>query len=192
MGRLRSPTAVPLLVSLLHDPDDNARARAAHSLGVIGDPRAAPDLVAALGDPAWPVRAMAAKALGILPGSDGVVALQGALADREWWVRSNAGEALRLKGEPGFRALKAMLDGSDAYAAQKAASMLQEAGVFDGYVKQLVEGTPRERTAARQLLGKLVTLQRTDLLADVARRHADPRVRDAIGRLLEPARDTGA
>ncbi|MGE5744363.1 MAG: hypothetical protein ACM368_10535, partial [Gemmatimonadota bacterium] len=60
------------------------------------------------------------------------------------------------------------------------------------YVTQLVEGTPRERAAARRLLAKLVTLQRTDLLADVARRHADPRVRDAISRLLEPARDVGA
>ena len=192
LGRLRSPTAVPLLVALLKDPDDNARARAAHSLGVIGDPRAAPDLVTALGDPAWAVRAMAAKAIGLLPGSEGIAGLQTGLADREWWVRSNAGEALRLKGEPGFRALVALLDGSDVYAAQKAASMLQEAGVFDGYVAQLVEGSPRERTAARVLLGKLVTLQRTDLLADVARRHADPRVRDAIGKLLEPARDVGA
>jgi hypothetical protein len=135
---------------------------------------------------------MAAKALGLLPGSDGIAGLQTALADREWWVRSNAGEALRVKGEPGFRALVALLDGRDVYAAQKAASMLQEAGVFDGYVAALVEGSPRERTAARALLGKLVTLQRTDLLADVARRHADPRVRDAIGQLLEPARDVGA
>jgi HEAT repeat protein len=172
-------------VSLLSDPQENARARAAHSLGVIGDPRAALDLVAALGDPAWPVRAMAAKALGVLPGAEGIAALQTALADREWWVRSNAAEALRLKGEPGYRALIALLDGRDVYAAQKAASMLQEAGVFDGVVTQLVEGSPRERTAARQLLGKLVLLQRTDLLADVARRHADPRVRDAISRMLD-------
>lgn len=188
LGRLRSPNAVSLLVSLLRDADENARARAAHSLGVIGDPRAAPDLVAALADAAWPVRAMAAKALGQLPGAEGIAGLQTALADREWWVRSNAAEALRLKGEPGYRALVALLDGRDRYAAQKAASMLQEAGVFDGYVTQLVEGNPRERTAARQLLGKLVTLQRTDLLADVARRHADVRVRDAIGRLLETSR----
>lgn len=185
LGRLRSPSAVPLLVSLLSDAHEDARARAAHSLGVIGDPRAAPDLVAALGDPAWPVRAMAAKALGVLPGAEGIAGLQTALADREWWVRSNAAEALRLKGEPGYRALIALLDGRDVYAAQKAASMLQEAGVFDGVVTQLVEGSPRERTAARQLLGKLVLLQRTDLLADLARRHADARVRDAISRVLD-------
>jgi HEAT repeat protein len=187
LGRLRSHTAVPLLVTLLRDRDENARARAAHSIGVIGDPRGAPDLVAALTDAAWPVRAMAAKALGMVPGNAGITGLQVALADREFWVRSNAAEALRLKGEPGYKALKGLLDGPDTYAAQKAASMLQEAGVFDAYVTQLVDGTPRERVAARRLLGKLVTLQRTDLLTDVAARHADPRVRDAVAGLLQPA-----
>jgi HEAT repeat protein len=184
LGRLRSPQAVPLLVSLLHDPEDNARARAAHSLGVIGDPRCAPALVATLRDHAWPVRAMAAKALGMVPGSAGVKALQRALADREWWVRSNAAEALRQKGDPGFRALLGLLDGPDTYAAQRAAWMLQESGVFDGYLRQLVDGTPRQRAAASALLGKLIALERVDLLTDVAERHADPRVREAVTRLL--------
>ncbi len=184
LGRLRSPEAVPLLVSLLSDADENARARAAHSLGVVGDPRAAPELVRALEDPAWPVRAMAAKALGMLAGTAGIRALEAALADREWWVRSNAADALRQKGEPGHRALVRLLDGPDAYAAQKAAWMLQEAGVLDHYVSQLVDGTARERTAARALLAKLVGLQRTDLLTDIAQRHKDPQVREAVTDLL--------
>ncbi len=184
LGRLRSPEAVPLLVSLLSDADENARARAAHSLGVVGDPRAAPQLVQALQDAAWPVRAMAAKALGMVAGAEGIAALEGALADREWWVRSNAADALRQKGKPGHRALVRLLDGPDAYAAQKAAWMLQEAGVLDGYVGQLVDGTARERAAARALLGKLIGLQRTDLLTDIAQRHQDPRVREALTDLL--------
>jgi HEAT repeat protein len=184
LGRLRSPEAVPLLVSLLGDADENARARTAHSLGVIGDPRAAPDLVRALEDPAWPVRAMAAKALGLLAGVEGIGALEAALADREWWVRSNAADALRQKGEPGHRALVRLLDGPDTYAAQKAASMLQEAGVLDHYVAQLADGTARERAAARVLLAKLVGLQRIDLLTDIARRHKDPRLRKAVTDLL--------
>ena len=184
LGRLRSPEAVPLLTQLLLDADENARARAAHSLGVIGDPRAAPALIRALEDPAWPVRAMAAKAIGMLAGSEGIGALEQALADREWWVRSNAADALRQKGELGHRALARLLDGADAYAAQKAASMLQEAGVLDHYVVQLVEGTARERADARALLGKLVGLQRTDLLTDIGQRHKDPRVREAVTHLL--------
>lgn len=184
LGRLRSPKAVPLLEQLLQDPDENARARAAHSLGVIGDPRAAPSLVDALADTGWPVRAMAAKALGMLPGSIGVTELQTALGDREWWVRSNAALALGAKGEKGYKALASLLDSPDPYAAQRAASMLEEAGVFDRYLSKLVDGTPRERSTARKLLAKLIMLQRTDLLNDVAQRHEDPRVREAVTKLL--------
>lgn len=190
LGRLRSPEAVPLLTELLLDADENARARAAHSLGVIGDPRATPPLIRALEDPAWPVRAMAAKAIGMLAGPDGIGALEQALGDREWWVRSNAADALRHKGGPGHRALVRLLDGTDVYAAQKAASMLQEAGVFDHFVVQLVDGTARERADARALLGKLVGLQRTDLLTDVGQRHKDPRVREAVTQLLETVTTT--
>lgn len=184
LGRLRSPKAVRLLEQLLSDPHDNARARAAHSLGVIGDPRAAPKLVLALKDAEWPVRAMAAKALGLLPGTSGVPELKKALGDREWWVRSNAALALGSKGEKGYQALAGLLDSPDTYAAQRAASMLQEAGVFDRFVSKLVDGTPRERAAARKLLGKLVMLQRTDLLQDIASRHEDPEVREAVSELL--------
>jgi len=184
LGRLRSPKAVRLLEDLLNDSHDNARARAAHSLGVIGDPRAAPKLVLALKDSEWPVRAMAAKALGMLPGTTGVPELKTALGDREWWVRSNAALALGSKGEKGYQALAGLLDSPDAYAAQRAASMLQEAGVFDRFVGKLVDGTPRERAAARKLLGKLVMLQRTDLLQDIASRHDDPAVREAVTGLL--------
>jgi HEAT repeat protein len=184
LGRLRSPRAVRLLEDLLNDPHENARARAAHSLGVIGDPRAAPKLVLALKDAEWPVRAMAAKALGMLPGTTGVRELKAALGDREWWVRSNAALALGTKGEKGYQALAALLDSPDTYAAQRAASMLQEAGVFDRFVGKLVDGTPRERAAARKLLAKLVVLQRTDLLQDIAARHEDPEVREAVTQLL--------
>jgi HEAT repeat protein len=184
LGRLRSPKAVRLLEDLLNDSHDNARARAAHSLGVIGDPRAAAKLVLALKDPEWPVRAMAAKALGMLPGTTGVRELKASLGDREWWVRSNAALALGSKGEKGYQALAGLLDSPDAYAAQRAASMLQEAGVLDRFVAKLVDGTPRERAAARKLLGKLVALQRTDLLQDIASRHEDPAVREALSELL--------
>ena len=187
LGRLRSPLAVPLLRTLLRDPEPNARARAAHSLGMIGDPRSADDLVTALQDDAWPVRAMAAKALGLLSGTAGIAALQRALGDREWWVRSNAAEALRAKGPLGHRALISMLDGADAYAAQRAASMLQEAGVFDAYLARLVGGTPEERAEAQAMFGKLVALRRLDLLNDIAARHGDPAVRAEVSRLLAAA-----
>ena len=187
LGRLRSHLAVPLLRTLLHDPEPNVRARAAHSLGLIGDPRAVDDLVTALQDEAWPVRAMACKALGLVSGAEGIPALQRALGDGEWWVRSNAAEALRAKGPPGHRALISLLDGADAYAAQKAAWMLQEAGVFDAYLARLVGDSPAERAEAESMFAKLVALRRIDLLNDIASRHGDPAVRAEVGRLLAAA-----
>jgi hypothetical protein len=70
--------------------------------------------------------------------------------------------------------------------------MLQEAGVLDRTVSKLVDGTPRERAAARKLLGKLVVLQRTDLLQDIALRHEDPAVREAVTQLFESQTETMA
>jgi len=107
-------------------------------------------------------------------------------------VRTNAAEALGQKGPPGHRALVRLLDGPDRYAAQKAASMLQDAGVLDHYVEQLVDGTARDRADARTLLGKLIGLQRTDLLTDLGQRHKDPRVREAVTGLLETVRPSPA
>ncbi len=185
LGRLRSRRAVPLLRSLLRDRDADIRARAAHALGLIGEAAATPDLMAALRDSAWPVRAMAAKGLGVIPGMTSLEVLSRALTDHEWWVRANAAEALRKKGESGHQALVRMLDSVDLYAAQQAVSVLQESGVLDGYVERLASDSEAERRRSRAVLGRMVSLQRVDLLTDVAAHHADPRVRVEAGRLLQ-------
>jgi len=185
LGRLRSHLAVPLLRGLLADPDPNARARAAHSLGLIGHPAVTAPLVEALVDPEWPVRAMAAKALGRISGDESVDALRRALSDSEWWVRANAAESLRSKGDAGRRALLVALEGGDAFAAHKAAWMLQEAGVLDALLARLGQGTEDERREALGVLRRLVALKRTDLLQDIASRHPDAEVRAEVGRLLQ-------
>lgn len=185
LGRLRSHLSVPLLRGLLADADANARARAAHSLGLIGHPAVTQALIEALGDVEWPVRAMAAKALGRIAGDDSVEPLRRALSDPEWWVRANAAESLRSKGEAGRRALLVALDGNDAFAAHKAAWMLQEAGVLDALLARLGEGKDDDRREARSVLRRLVALGRTDLLQDIAARHPNAEVRREVGTLLQ-------
>ena len=185
LGRLRSHLSVPLLRGLLADPDPNARARAANSLGLIGHPAVTQALIEALADPEWPVRAMAAKALGRITGDDSVEPLRRALSDPEWWVRANAAESLRGKGEAGRRALLVALDGDDAFAAHKAAWMLQEAGVLDALLVRLGEGNEADRREALGVLRRLVALGRTDLLRDIAVRHPNPEVRREVGSLLK-------
>jgi len=122
--------------------------------------------------------------MGRIAGDDSVEPLRRALSDPEWWVRANAAEALRGKGEAGRRALLVALEGSDAFAAHKAAWMLQEAGVLDALLARLGEGTDDDRREARSVLTRLVTLKRTDLLQDIAARHPDAQVRREVGALL--------
>ncbi|HYK11133.1 MAG TPA: HEAT repeat domain-containing protein [Gemmatimonadales bacterium] len=185
LGRLRSHLSLSLLRGLLADADANARARAANSLGLIGHPAVTQALIEALADPEWPVRAMSAKALGRIAGDDSVEPLRRALSDPEWWVRANAAESLRGKGEAGRRALMVALEGNDAFAAHKAAWMLQEAGVLDALLARLGEGNEDDRREARTVLRRLVTLGRTDLLQDIAARHPDAEVRREVGTLLQ-------
>jgi HEAT repeat protein len=192
LGRLRSHVAVPLLRGLLADADPDIRARAAHALGQIGHPAVTQALVEALADAAWPVRAMAAKALGRIAGEGAIEPLRLALRDPEWWVRSNAADALRAKGTAGHNALILTLDGDDAFAAQKAAWMLQEAGVLDALLARLASGGEAERRDALAVLSRLVALRRTDLLSDIAARHPDAAVRAEVGRLLAAATAPGA
>jgi HEAT repeat protein len=186
LGRVKSHRAAGLLIKLLSDPDRDIRARAAHSLGLIGDPNFTPDLQRALKDPAWPVRAMAAKALGKLGRPEAVAPLFDLLKDREWWVRINAAEGLRSMGDGGLAALVNAIDSEDRYARHAAVATLEGAGVLDQYVEKLVSADEKEREAALTLIRKIVAAERTDHLMQTASRHAQEKVRDQLARLLTP------
>jgi len=183
-GRVRSLEAIGLLRGLLDDPSKDIRARAAHALGQIGDPGSLAALVAALSDPAWPVRAMAAKSLGRIPGAESVEPLCMALTDSQWWVRTNAAEALKGKGDAGHAALVGMLDSGDGYAREQAVLMLEESGVLDHYVERLGSGKKVERDRAISLVARLVALNRTDLLHQMAAEHPDTEIRRNLTALL--------
>ena len=186
LGRAKSYRAAPLLIKLLSDPDRNIRARAAHSLGLIGDPNFTPDLLRSLKDPAWPVRAMAAKALGKLGRAEAVSPLRDALKDREWWVRINAAEGLRSMGERGLAALVDAIEAEDRYARHAAVATLEGAGVLDQYVEELASPDETEREKALAFIRKIVAAERTDHLMQTAARHAQEKVREQLSRILAP------
>lgn len=103
LGELRDPRALPVLLSVLADPDDAAgRADAAWALGRLGDPRAGEALVPVLGDPQWRTRLEASRALGLLEVREAEGALERLRRDdphpavREWAARSLA----VLRGAP--------------------------------------------------------------------------------------------
>ena len=183
-GRVRSQKAGALLRRSLKDPHPDLRARAAHALGLIGDPSSLNDLVAALEDDAWAVRAMAAKALGRIGGSDAVPHLCRAIADREWWVRTNAAESLRGLGTAGREALIRMLETEDTYARHQAVAQLEEGGIIDEYVADLVSKDRRKMAAAIRFVEKVISLQRIDRLTQQAIEHTQEGVRQALLQIL--------
>jgi HEAT repeat protein len=178
VSRLRPLRVLPWLEELLDDPEPDVRARACHALGALGDPSSGPALGRRLRDSQWPVRAMAAKALGRIRHRPAIPELCRVLRDREWWPRANAAESLRLMGDEGLAALERMLDDPDRYATHQAVLMLQESGIVDRRVGQLVQDGP-EQKAAEGLLRRMVRAGQTG--------HPDNRVREALGRLLGPA-----
>lgn len=186
LGRAKSLRAPGLLLRLLTDPDRNIRARAAHSLGLIGDPNFTPDLLKSLSDAEWPVRAMAAKALGKLARPEAVEPLARVLKDKEWWVRINAAEGLRSMGDKGLSALVGALSSEDRYARHAAVATLEGAGVVDQYVGMLASADEKEREQALSFIRKIVASERTDSLMQSAARHAQEKVREQLSRVLKP------
>jgi HEAT repeat protein len=186
LGRAKSHRAAPLLLKLLSDPDRDIRARAAHSLGLIGDPNFTPDLLRSVKDAAWPVRAMAAKALGRLGRMEAVGPLTEALKDKEWWVRINAAEGLRSMGDRGIAALVGAIESDDRYARHAAVATLEGAGVLDQVVEQLASPDGQEQEKALALIRKIVASERTDHLLQSAALHAQQKVREQLSRVLHP------
>lgn len=92
--------AVPALLQLAIDADDNTRARAIDCLGRIDDPRVAAPLRKALGDPSFWVRSAATQALARRKDSESVDALIGLLKDDRFRVRVFAARALSGLADP--------------------------------------------------------------------------------------------
>ena len=93
------PGTLPVLRTLVHDPDQNLRAVAIELLGWLGDASDDAAVIEAVGDPAAEVRARAAGALGRLASADGADVLTQALDDRIYFVRLHAARALGQVGE---------------------------------------------------------------------------------------------
>ncbi len=95
--RLAGRKALPSLLKLLSDPDEEVRLFAANLLGDIGHERACGPLMAALSDPDLNVKAASAEALGKI-GHQGAVAALSAVIGEEEWLSIAAIDALAAIG----------------------------------------------------------------------------------------------
>jgi len=94
LGNLGSTDAVPYLIQVTGDPDEDVRTRTAFALGKLRDARGVPSLIEMLGDESWTVRANAAQALGMIGEPSARDALRKLLQDSNEQVRAVAESAL--------------------------------------------------------------------------------------------------
>lgn len=133
-GAMRDRRAVALLTSFMESDREEAvtRAKAARSLGRIGEVESCDHLEKALEDPEALVRAEAAEALGRLGCSGSVDSLGRALLDEVFEVRVNAAFALTKLGEGGAEVLERSLLAAGLSEREVAAEALDTVAVRRG------------------------------------------------------------
>jgi HEAT repeat protein len=104
LGRMRDPAAVPVLLSVVSnpqgDPDGETVVHAVLALGAIGDPAAVPELIALASHTDPGLRKVALHALRTFDREDARAALRRALADPVADVRWNAALGLARWRDP--------------------------------------------------------------------------------------------
>ncbi|MBU1669488.1 MAG: HEAT repeat domain-containing protein [Actinobacteria bacterium] len=127
-GAVKDAHTVPLITRLLRHEDAGVRARAAFSLGTIGDYTACDDLAGAMGDGDAGVRAEAAEALGKLQCEAAISALERGLIDEDVSVRINSAISLSQLGEEGRTVLESALLSVEEAVREVAAEALEAYG----------------------------------------------------------------
>jgi HEAT repeat protein len=165
LGEVRATRAFPALVRALDDLDDEVRAKAAASLGKLGDHRAVTYLLDhLLTDPAPFVRARIAGALGQFNDAEVIDTLVRALGDPAWWVRMRSVEALEQIGPVSEGPLMLALDDTDPEIRIRAAVALERLGVPNRIISQIESGTASSE--AMEILTKFGLAGARELLAE--------------------------
>ncbi|HYE98049.1 MAG TPA: HEAT repeat domain-containing protein [Planctomycetota bacterium] len=159
--RLRSPETVPLLLKALDDVHGPVRLGALEALAACGAREAIPRVARLLGEKNHDTVAAAARALGQLGAREHAPDLVPLLASPEWHVRGWAGHALVEMGAD---------EGLEATVV-----LLRD---------------PANMARGPDLLARWTTAERAPRVAPLLE-HADPRVRAAAARALEPHQAAG-
>ena len=129
LGDIGHRRALIPLVRALSDLDAEIRARAAKSIGRLGDERGVDALLERLlVDPVPFVRISVARGLSQLASERTLQFLVEALADPEWWVRLRAVQALEHLGPVAREVLVATLSDPDPQVGREAARALEGIG----------------------------------------------------------------
>jgi HEAT repeat protein len=168
LGEIRALEAVPDLLAVLGDPDDELVASAARALGRIGDTTATAALIDLLqGRRPWFVHVAAASALGGIDDPDAAPALTQALGAEDWELRNAAARSLVGFGEAGLRAVVERLDELPDVGVAHYAGLLDVAWRLEPVIERGLAGDAGLERFSRRAAGAGVTA-RWDELADRA------------------------
>ena len=162
LRKLRSPAAVPALISLLDSSQPALRRRVVETLGQSGDPSLVPVLGRVLGqDQSREVRATAARSLGELKSRDACPFLEEALR-QDWSIRCQAVIALGLiKEYDTLAALMAMLKDESPevrYHAINAIARFKDSKTLKALALMLEDSDPMVRSGASKVIEELSNL----------------------------------
>jgi HEAT repeat protein len=173
------------LLPLASDPDPRVRKAAIESLGTIGGDYAAGAAVALLADPVAYVRANAARAIASLGQIEHAAEVARLFADQDWWVRRAAKEALTQLGPDVWPVLVGMLRGSDRFARNGAAEVIQNLGLLDSLIT--MEAASDNPSPAKIDMLRHITeageLRLTESLLQRAGPVLSPRLRQLLNRI---------
>ncbi|ACL17995.1 HEAT repeat domain-containing protein [Methanosphaerula palustris] len=128
LAKSHDPRAGDLLRTLLTDEDEDVRASASASLGLLGDQAAVPDLITALEDQSDEVVMRAARSLGEIQDPAAAAPLIQLLDADDYGVRQVAGEALTALGSGATEALVEALNDPEKEIRAGSAESLAAAG----------------------------------------------------------------
>lgn len=185
LKKLRSPSAIPALTSLLNAPQPALRRRVVETLGHTGDAA----LVSVIGevlrqDASREVRATAARSLGELKSHDACPFLEEALRE-EFSIRCQAVIALGLIQERNtLPALMAMLkDGAPEvrYHAINAIAKFKDPKTLKAMAVMLEDPDPMVRSGASKVIEEMGGAIEDKAVKEIVRR---VRTRDRLGKLI--------
>ncbi len=147
-GKRQYVEGVPWIEKMVTSPRKEIRIGAlkgAAALGDMGDRDYFHRLAALETDEQWEVRAFLAKYLKHVKNPRAIAMLENLIQDPNWYVRTNAARGLKAQGKEGLKALVALMDSEDLFAADKATEVIQKEVIFHGLLDDLEEGPIKDR-----------------------------------------------
>jgi HEAT repeat protein len=130
----------------------DVRISALNAIGKINDLAAVKTMFDALRSDQWQLRATACRIVGEMSLKGAVHRLLPLITDHSWHVRRNAVTALASLGRLGVTALVSSLDADDRYARDMIVRVLEERGIIENAVADLVNPSAGRRAEVRNMV----------------------------------------